>query len=73
MNTPRTAPLIYFYHYCIMSTIDESSVCMCVCVEMNGMSQYPCNIPETSHNCQIYYSGISHVRVCVCVAGRRMP
>ena len=66
VNTPRTAPLIWFFHYCIMSTIEESSVCMCVCVEINAMSQYPCNISETSHNCQIYYSGISHVRVCVC-------
>ena len=52
-------PLLYYeYHWW--------KLCVYVCVEMNAMSQYPCHISETSHNCQIYYSGISHVRVCVC-------
>ena len=38
---------------------------VCVCVKENAMSQYPCNISETSHNCQTYHSVICHVRVCV--------
>ena len=32
----------------------SSVMSVCVCVKENAMSQYPCNISETSHNCQIY-------------------